>query len=158
MLSDTRLSLTMDLAMLEAIKYVKQISKTNVFLGKILQRINKMNAANIDIDSLKIDVDNMFRNGITDQDYKILKNHTDGDVTLDIIHFSTENTNNTHENKHTNSSFPLTQLSPNKSDKDPTLVTSYLENNTTVLAVSTSDTQETPTNKTQSTLSVHENN
>ena len=154
MLSDTRLSLTMDLAMLEVIKYVKQISKTNVFLGKILQRINKMNAANIDIDSLKIDVDNMFRNGITDQDYKILKNHTDGDT----IHFSTENTNNTHENKHTNSPFPLTQLSPNKSDKDPTLVTSYLENNTTVLAVSTSDTQETPTNKTQSTLSVHENN
>ena len=158
MLSDTRLSLTMDLAMLEAIKYVKQISKTNVFLGKILQRINEMNAANIDIDSLKIDVDNMFRNGITDQDYKILKNHTDGDVTLDTIHFSTENTNNTHENKHTNSPFPLTQLSPNKSDKDPTLVTSYLENNTTVLAVSTSDTQETPTNKTQSTLSVHKNN
>ena len=158
MLSDTRLSLTMDLAMLEAIKYVKQISKTNVFLGRILQRINKMNAANIDTDYLKIDVDNMFRNGITDQDYKILKNHTDGDVTLDTTHFSTESTNNTHENKHTNLPFPLTQLSPNKSDKDPTLVKSYLENNTTVLAVSTIDTQETLTNKTQSTLSVHENN
>ena len=39
----------------------------------MLQRINKTNATNIDIDTLRIDVDNMLRNRIIDQDYKILK-------------------------------------------------------------------------------------
>ena len=63
----------MDLAILEAIKYIKQISKKKVSLENILQRINKTNATNIDIDTLRIDVDNMLRNGIIDQDYKILK-------------------------------------------------------------------------------------
>ena len=53
-----------------------------------------MNATNINIDTLRIDVDNMLRNGIIDQDYKILKNHIDGDKTLDTIHFPTKNTNN----------------------------------------------------------------
>ena len=75
----------------------------------------------------------MLCNGIIDQGYKILKNHIDGDVTVDTIHFSTENTNSTDENKNTDSPFPLTQVTPNKSDKDPTLVTSDLENNATVL-------------------------
>ena len=60
----------MDLAILEAIKYIKQISKKKVSLENILQRINKTNATNIDIDTLRIDVDNMLRNGIIDQDYK----------------------------------------------------------------------------------------
>ena len=67
----------MDLAILEAIKYIKQISKKKVSLENILQRINKTNATNIDIDTLRIDVDNMLRNGIIYQDYKILKNHID---------------------------------------------------------------------------------
>ena len=53
-----------------------------------------MNATNINIDTLRIDVDNMLRNGIIAQDYKILKNHIDGDKTLDTIHFPTKNTNN----------------------------------------------------------------
>ena len=60
----------MDLAILEAIKYIKQISKKKVSLENILQRINKTNATNIDIDTLRIDVDNMLRNGIIGQDYK----------------------------------------------------------------------------------------
>ena len=148
----------MDLAILEAIKYIKQISKKKVSLENILQRINKTSATNIDIDTLRIDVDNMLCNGIIDQDYKILKNHIDGDVTIDTIHFSTENTSNTNENKNTNSPFPLTQVTPNKSDKDPTLVTSDLENNKAVLALPFIGTQETPTIKTQSTLFVRENN
>ena len=63
----------MDLAILEAIKYIKQISKKKVSLENILQRINKTNATNIDIDTLRIDVDNMLCNGIIDQDYKIFK-------------------------------------------------------------------------------------
>ena len=67
----------MDLAILEAIKYIKQISKKKVSLENILQRINKTNATNIDIDTLRIDVDNMLCNGIIDQDYKILKNNID---------------------------------------------------------------------------------
>ena len=79
----------MDLAILEAIKYIKQISKKKVSLENILQRINKTNATNIDIDTLRIDVDNMLRNGIIDQDYKILKNHIDGDETLKTIPFLT---------------------------------------------------------------------
>ena len=62
----------MDLAILEAIKYIKQISKKKVSLENILQRINKTNATNIDIDTRRIDVDNMLDNGIIDQDYKIL--------------------------------------------------------------------------------------
>ena len=62
----------MDLAILEVIKYIKQISKKKVSLENILQRINKTNAYNIDIDTLRIDVDNMLDNGIIDQDYKIL--------------------------------------------------------------------------------------
>ena len=59
----------MDLAILEAIKYIKQTSKKKS-LENILQRISKTNATNIDIDTLRIDVDNMLRNGIIDQDYK----------------------------------------------------------------------------------------
>ena len=62
----------MDLAILEAIKYIKQISKKKVSLENVLQRINKTNATNIDIDTRRIDVDNMLDNGIIDQDYKIL--------------------------------------------------------------------------------------
>ena len=137
---------------------IKQISKKKIFLENILQRINKTNATSIDIDTLRIDVDNMLCNGIIDQDYKILKNHIDGDVTIDTIHFSTENTSNTNENKNTNSPFPLTQVTPNKSDKDPTLVTSDLENNITALALPFIGIQETLTIKTKGTFSVHENN
>ena len=58
----------MDLAILEAFRYIKQISKKKVSLENILQRINKTNATNIDIDTLTIGLDNMVRNGITDQD------------------------------------------------------------------------------------------
>ena len=104
----------MDLAILEAIKYIKQISKKKVSLENILQRISKTNATNIDIDTLRIDVDNMLRNGIIDQDYKILKNHIDGDETLKTIPFLTENTNKINENKNTASPLPLTQVTPNK--------------------------------------------
>ena len=125
----------MDLAILEVTKYIEQSSKKKVSLENILQRINKTNATNMDIDTLRIDVDNMLCNGITYQDYKILKNHIDGDVTLDTIYFSIENTSNTSENKITNSPFPLTQKTPKKSDKDPTLVTSNLKNNETVIAL-----------------------
>ena len=100
----------------------------------------------------------MLRNGIIDQDYKILKNHVDGDETLDTIHFSAGYTNNINENKNNDSPFSYTQVTPNKPDKDPTLVTSDLENNTTVLALQFIGTQKTSTIKTQSTLSVHENN
>ena len=50
----------MDLAILEAFRYIKQISKKKVSLENILQRINKTNATNIDIDTLRIDVDNML--------------------------------------------------------------------------------------------------
>ena len=57
------------------------------------------------------------------------------DVTLDTIHFSTENTSNTNENKNTDSPFPLTQITPKRPDKDPTLVTNDLENNKTVIAL-----------------------
>ena len=148
----------MDLAILEAIKYIKQISKKKVSLENILQRINKTNATDIDIDTLRIDVDNMLRNGIIDQEYKILKNHINGDETLKTIPFLTENTNNINENKNTASPFSLTQVTPNKSDKVPTIVTSDLENNTTVLALPSIGTKETPTVKTQNTLSVHDNN
>ena len=148
----------MDFAILEPIKYIKQISKKKVSLENILQRINKTNATNIDIDTLRIDVDNMLRNGIIDQDYKILKNHIDGDETLKAIPFLTENTIKINENKVTASPLPLNQVTPNKSDKDPTLVTSDLENNTTVLALPSIGTQDTPTVKTQGTLPVHDNN
>ena len=143
----------MDLAILDAIKYVKQISKKN-----ILQRISKTNATNIDIDTLRIDVDNMLRNGIIDQDYKILKNHIDRDETLKTIPFLTKNTNKINENKNTASPLPPTQVTPNKSDKDPTLVTSDLENNTAVLALPSIGAQDTPAVKTQGTLPVHDNN
>ena len=49
--------------------------KKKVSLENILRKINKANATNIDTDTLTIDVDNMLRNGMVDQDYKILKNH-----------------------------------------------------------------------------------
>ena len=100
----------------------------------------------------------MLRNGIIDQDYKILKNHIDGDETLKAIPFLTENTNKINENKNTASPLPLTQVTPNKSDKDHTLVTSDLENNATVLALPSIGTQDTPIVKTQGTLPVHDNN
>lgn len=57
----------MDLGILEVIRYIKQISKKNVSFENILQRINKMSATNIDIDTLSIDFDNMLRNGLIDQ-------------------------------------------------------------------------------------------
>ena len=137
----------MDLAIFEAIKYIKQISKKKVTLDNILQRINKTNATNTDNDTLRIDVDNMLRNGIIDQYYKILKNHIDGGETLKTVRFLAENTNNMNENKNAALPFPLTQVTPNKSDKDPTLVTSGLENNATVLALPSVGTQERPTVK-----------
>ena len=58
----------MDLAILETFRYIKQISKKKVSLGNILQSINKTNATNLDIDTLRIGFDNVLRNGITDQD------------------------------------------------------------------------------------------
>ena len=100
----------------------------------------------------------MLRNGIIDQDYKILKNHIDGDETLKTIPFLTEKTNKINENKNTASPLPLTQVTPNKSDKDSTLVTSNLGNNTTVLALLSIGTQDTPSVKRQGTLPVHDNN
>ena len=145
----------MDLAILEAIKYIKQNSKKKVSSENILQRINKTNATNVDINTLRIDVDNMLRNVIIDQDYKIF----DGDETLKTIPFLTENTNKINENKNTASPLPLTQVTPNKSDKDPTLVISDLTTvNTTVLALPSIGAQDTPTVKTQGTLLVHDNN
>ena len=60
--------------------------------------------------------------------------------------------------KNTDSPFPITQVIPNKSDNGLTLVTSDLENNTVILALPSIGTQETPTVKTQSTLSFDENN
>ena len=63
----------MYLAILEAIKYIKVVSKKKESFENILQRINETNATNIDIDTLRIVVDNMLRNGIIDQDYKISK-------------------------------------------------------------------------------------
>ena len=63
----------MYLAILEAIKYTKVVSKKKESFENILQRINETNATNIDIDTLRIVVDNMLRNGIIDQDYKISK-------------------------------------------------------------------------------------
>ena len=56
----------MDLAILEAIKYIKETSKKKESFENILQKINAMNATNIDIDTLRIVVDNMLRNGIID--------------------------------------------------------------------------------------------
>ena len=56
----------------------------------------------------------MLCNGIIDQDYKILKSHFDGDVTLGTIHSSTESTSNKSENKNTDLPFPLTQKTPKK--------------------------------------------
>ena len=53
----------MDLAILEAINYVKKVSKKKVSLENILQRINKTNATNIDIDTLRIDIDNILCKG-----------------------------------------------------------------------------------------------
>ena len=119
-----------------------------------------MNSANIDITTLRIDVDNMLCNIIIDQDYKILKNHFEGDITLGTIHSSTESTSNKIENKNTDSPFSLTQKTPKKSDENRTtlLVTNKLENNKPVTALPFISTQETPTSKTQSTLFVHENN
>ena len=140
------MDLAMDLAILEAIKYIKQISKKKVSLENILQRINETSATNIDINTLRIDVDNMLCNGIIDQDYKILKNHFDGDVTLGTKHSSTEKASNKSENKKTDSPFPLTQKAPKKSDENPTtLVTNELENNKPVTALPFISTQETPT-------------
>ena len=101
----------------------------------------------------------MLCNGIIDQDYKILKKHFDGDVTVGTIDSSTESTSNKSDNKNIDSPFPLTQKTPKKSDENPTtLVTNELENNKPVTALPFLSTQETPTSKTQSTLSSHENN
>ena len=139
------------------LREIVSIKKRMLVIGS--QRINTMSAANIDIDTLRIDVDNMLCNIMIDQDYKILKNHFERDVTLGTIHSSTESTSNKIENKNTDSPFPLTQKTPKKSDENPTtLVTNELENNKPVTALPFISAQETPASKTQSTLSVRENN
>ena len=79
----------MELAILEAIKYVKKISKKKVSLENIIQRMNKANTTNIDSDTLSIDIENMLRKGIIDQDYKILKDHIDEDEILETNNSST---------------------------------------------------------------------
>ena len=67
----------MDIAILETIKYIKQICKKKVSLDNILQRINETNATNIDTDTLRIDADNMLRIRIIDKDCKILTKLTE---------------------------------------------------------------------------------
>ena len=62
----------MEKLILDAINYIKNISKRKLSLDTILQRINKVSAMNLDTDALRLELENMIFKGLIDQNYRIL--------------------------------------------------------------------------------------
>ena len=62
----------MEKVILDAISYIKNISKRKLSLDTILQRNNKISAMNLDTDALRLELENMIFKGLIDQNYRIL--------------------------------------------------------------------------------------
>ena len=58
----------------DAINHIKNISKRKLSLDTILQRINKISAANLDTEAFKSELEKMIFKGLIDQNYRILNN------------------------------------------------------------------------------------
>ena len=57
---------------LKTIDHVKHVSKRKVSLDRILQRISKTSATNLENETLKLELDQMIIKGLIDQSYRIL--------------------------------------------------------------------------------------
>ena len=62
----------MEQLILKTIDHVKHVSKRKVSLDRILQRISKTSATNLENETLKLELDQMIIKGLIDQSYKIL--------------------------------------------------------------------------------------
>ena len=62
----------MEQLILKTIDHVKHVSKRKASLDRILQRIHKTSATNLDNETLKLELHQMIIKGLTDQSYKIL--------------------------------------------------------------------------------------
>ena len=62
----------MEKVILDTINHIKNISKRQLSLGTILQRINKISARNFDTEALTSEVEKMIFKGLIDQNYRIL--------------------------------------------------------------------------------------
>ena len=87
---------------LNTIDHVKHVSKRKVSLDRILQRISKTSATNLENETLKLELDQMIIKGLIDQSYKILHRyrfHLENVPLLDKVNFTfpSENGNNTAE-------------------------------------------------------------
>ena len=86
----------MEQVILMTIDHVKNVSKRKVSLDCILQRINKTSATNLDIETLKLELDQMIIKGLIDQNYKILNRdrlHLDKVPSPDKVKFTVPNEN-----------------------------------------------------------------
>ena len=62
----------MEKEILDTINYLKNISKRKLSLDIILQRINKVSAANLDTEALTSELGKMIFKVLIDQNYRIL--------------------------------------------------------------------------------------
>ena len=62
----------MEKVILEATDHIKNISKRKLSLDIILQRINKVSAANLDTEALTSELGKMIFKVLIDQNYRIL--------------------------------------------------------------------------------------
>ena len=66
--------LNMEQSILEAINYVRNVSKRRLFVANILSRISKTSASNLDTRSFEKELRQMIARGIIDSSYKIVNN------------------------------------------------------------------------------------
>ena len=64
----------MEQSILEAINYVRNVSKRRLFVANILSRISKTSASNLDTRSFEKELRQMIARGIIDSSYKIVNN------------------------------------------------------------------------------------
>ena len=86
----------MEQLILMTIDHVKNVSKCNVSLDSILQRISKTSATSLDSETLKLELDQMIIKGLIDQNYRILDRdrlHLDKVPSPDKVNFTVPNEN-----------------------------------------------------------------
>ena len=107
----------MEKVITDAILHIKQVSKKEVSLENLLQRLNKSTATNINNDNLKIEIESI--KGLIDQDFKILEKQSEQTSTSinnipDTQSFPEikDLDNRNEENEMNKSPLPLTQETP----------------------------------------------
>ena len=102
---------------LKTIDHVKHVSKRKVSHDRILQRIRKTSATNLENETLKLELDQVIIKGLIDQSYRILHRgrlHSENVPSPDKVNFTfpSKNGKNTEENLHKDLPFINTQETP----------------------------------------------